>query len=141
VTGPVRPADGPDVLALAPGVVVLRGRVLVDVARAVTAALAAAERLDGLVAPPRLVELRRTLDREARAVAAASGRADVPGDRDLAESMADVRHMSTKEAGELLKLSTRQVRRLAADLGAHKVAARWLIPCDAAAALSAERMD
>ena len=128
--------DGPEALGLGSGAVLLRGRAVVDTARAVSSALDVAVRRDGLTIPPRLLELRRTLDLEARAVAAA-GLADGRQEVNLPSLTADV--WSSKKAATVLGLSERHTRRLSSELGARKVGARWCWDSLTVAAAADER--
>ena len=132
--------EGPHVLALGGGQVLLRGLAVVDAARLVEVAADLMRRRDGIAPPPRLQVLRRALRVEAAAVAV-RGHADVRSSAELAESAvgsaADT--LTTTAAAAVLGLSERQVRRLAGDLGGHRAGRAWLFDSDTVAAVAAQR--
>lgn len=124
--------EGPAVVILAPGVVVLRGSALVDVARALAAAISVVERRDGLVPHGKLVRLKMIMDAEARHVSACP-QSDSPEQGPLEN------WVTTEGAAFLLGVGERHARRLAKDLGGRRVAGRWRLPRSNVEAASRER--
>ena len=59
------PNDGPQVLALGGGQILLRGAAVIDCWRAVSSTIRNAQRRDGLNPPARLIMLERGLTKEA----------------------------------------------------------------------------
>jgi hypothetical protein len=132
------PSDGPHVLALGGGQILLRGAAVIDCWRAVSSTIRNAQRRDSLHSPARLITLERGLAKEAQ-LAAASGRLDVRDGTFLPPFSQNVEVIDATEAGRLLGLSSRQVRRLSAELGGRKVAGRWLFDSMAVAAHAVDR--
>jgi hypothetical protein len=128
-------ADGPAMLGLGGGQVLLRGPAVVEVSRALDWAIRIQERRDSVHASRPLRELQQLLADEAAQVSARP-RGDVrnsgavPGSQNM---------ITTDEAAAMLRRSPRQVRRLAAELEGRRVGTSWVFDRDLVAAAAAER--
>ena len=127
--------DGPAMLGLGGGQVLIRGAAVVEVSRALDWAIRIQERRDSVHASRPLRELQQLLADEAAQVSARP-RGDVrnsgavPGSQNM---------ITTDEAAAMLRRSPRQVRRLAAELEGRRVGTSWVFDRDLVAAAAAER--
>ena len=113
---------------------------LLDVLRALQLSTAAGRRQMGLGTPPRVAHLLRllALELDEHRRAAEHGNAEVPPEPVLPTSV-EQQHIDVEEAASMLGLTPRQVRNLAPDLGARKVAGVWVLDRDAVAMAAAAR--
>lgn len=123
-------------IALGGGQVLLRGRAVVDVDRAVRAVVDTSRRLDGIVPPPRLVALLAVLDVEAAAALAEVGHVGRPPETDLPGLNQQV--LTTTEVAQMMRLSERTVRRRAVEFGGRKGSSGWQFDGVAVAAARAD---
>ena len=111
--------DGPDLVVLAPGVVLVRGAALLRVARIAAQGARSTNKLDGIALDSATRSDLAVLVTEARHVMSDVGRSDVREVVDESESdRAD--DMDAGQAAEVLGVSRRQVVRIAADLGGRR---------------------
>jgi hypothetical protein len=130
--------DGPLMLGLGGGQVLLRGPALLEVSRALEWMIRVHERRDSVNASQPLRALQQLLATEAAQVAmSARTFADVRKPADVQPSQNIM--ITSEEAAHMLQLSTRQIRRLAADLEGRQIAGRWLFDRLIVAAVAAER--
>ena len=107
--------------------VLVEGRELVFVSRAVDAVLDQQRRRDGIYPAPWLRELSEELRAASAACLARPGQRDVPVELSSAPFFVGEDWITTKEAATMMGISARTVRRRATDLGARRVGGRLLI--------------
>lgn len=109
--------------------VLLQGRAVIDVHYLVAIGVRETTRRDGISPSPRLQALLKVLASAARDLQAESavGPADVRIEAD-AEPSTVLDDTTTAEAATMLGISSRQVRRLAHELGGHQVRGAWIFP-------------
>lgn len=98
--------------------VLLQGPALQDAAFLVAVGVRALSNRDGVAPMPRWLTLQAQLKRASDLVAD-DGTAELPEAQHLPR-LAEDQLISTREAADMLKISERQVRNLAADLGARR---------------------
>ena len=117
--------QGPAVLCLGSGQVLLRGPAVVDVWRLAAVGARVTEQRDGIARPARVSALLAALEAEARTAMSANGHADVRDEADEAPC-AVYDHIDTREAATLVGVSERQLRRVAGELGGRRCGRGWL---------------
>jgi hypothetical protein len=127
----------PTTVGLGNGTVVLAGPSVIDTWRAVSWVIKRA-RSDDIIVSSRVLHLERVLAAEVLHLeVAARGQQDALHRNELQAVPEDI--VDTKEAGAMLGLSPRHVRRQHADLGGRQVAGRWTFDRLLVAAAAAER--
>jgi hypothetical protein len=132
----INPDDGPLMLGLGGGTVLLRGPAVVHVSRALDWAISVQARRDSVHASKPLRQLQQLLADEAAQVSGGHV-ADVR--KTAVVPISPENMINTEEAAAMLRRSPRQIRRLAADLEGRQIAGRWLFDRDVVAAAAAER--
>jgi hypothetical protein len=113
----------PAVIRLGGGQLLLRGPAVIDLWRLANNAAQMASRRDGIVLSPTAKALLAALQQEAALAMSACPPADVRDAAPLSLSAED--QLTTEEVSHMMNLSSRQVRRCAASLGARRIAGRW----------------
>jgi hypothetical protein len=130
--------DGPLMLGLGGGTVLLRGPAVAQLSQVLDGVIRLHERRDSVQATAALRALQQLLAAETAQVAlSARPFADVR--KPAAVPMSPENMINTEEAAAMLRLSPRQVRRLAVELEGRRVAGRWVFDQDLVAAAAAER--
>ena len=130
--------EGPAVLPLGNGQVLIRGQAVIDVSRCVSMTIELSRRRDGMSAPSRLVVLEKVLAAEARAAMSARPQSDVR-EAEGGARWEQVAVMTSSAAAAVLGVTDRQVRRMAPSIGGRRVAGRWVFDPADVAALATER--
>lgn len=109
--------------------VLLQGRAVIDVHYLVAVGVRETTRRDGISPSPRLKALLKVLASAAHDLQAESavGPADVRVEADAGSSTV-LDETTTAEAATMLGISSRQVRRLAPELGGHQIRGAWIFP-------------
>jgi hypothetical protein len=125
----------PDVIGLGNGTAVLHGQALAETSRLISWAVKELRRRDGIHAP-RLTRLEAVLRTEAAASLTVNGHAVGPTDGAVVAFRTDL--ITTEEVAPIMRLSERQIRRRAVELGGRQVAGRWLFDPVIVAAAAAQ---
>jgi hypothetical protein len=127
--------DGPQLLRLGGGQVLLRGPALLAVSRLAAAGVKRWYGVDGSTISPGMRQILEQLAAEASEHVRGDVRSDVPGVPSVASSeVMEPQPLSSAEAADLLGCSERHVRRIATSLGGRRDGASWTF--DAAAVMA-----
>jgi hypothetical protein len=132
-------SSGPSVQRFRPDAVLLQGIAVHDCRTAMKVYLRALKERDGIYPIERLVATWRVLDAAAKATSAIVA-AETPEDA-AEESLGTEELLTTKETAAMLRLSDRQTRNLAGDLGARLVGRFLFFPADAVEAEARRRAE
>lgn len=131
-----------DQLSEADPKVILRGRALLAARYLVEQGIRRVQESDSIDPPRDLIELRSTLNRAAAEYRMSlERRSGAPLAIDQATSPIDRRPLSTAEAAKILKLSDRQVQRIAPSIGARRVGRAFLFDPEVIMVLAAQRLE
>jgi hypothetical protein len=120
--------------------VILRGRALLATRYLVEQGIRRVQESDSIDPPRDLLELRSRLNRAAAEYRMSlERRSNAPLAIDQATSTMDRRPLSTAEAAKILKLSVRQVQRIALSIGARRVGRAFLFDPEVIIVLAAQR--
>ena len=131
-----------DQLGRADPEVILRGRALLAARYLVEQGIRRVQESDSIDPPRDLLELRSRLNRAAAEYRMSlERRSSAPLGIDQARSPMDRRSVSTAEAAKILKLSVRQVQRIAPSIGAQRVGRAFLFDPEVIMVLAAQRLE
>ncbi len=116
--------NGPAIIRLGGGQVLLRGPAVLDAARLVEHGVRLTRQRDNIAPNPHVLSLLDALRAEAGELMSAVGHSDVRDHDDQPPS--EHEEITAAEAAELLGVTDRHIRRLAPDLGARKVGGAWV---------------